>query len=834
MPAVKTFFESTLLVVPLSSNLKVASAAGALSAASSITIEASDRDTGFSGSDYLIYYSATETSECTGGTSDALAYAAAFEVTECDRPLVGYIHFCPSGLTTTDTNTAQHATQLSTAKHEMTHAFGFAARHYAYWRTTGMAARTSRDDSNGVPNLGPMAVSLSENGNDALSPATFEIFKPDEAYFQQYTDSTLGGTRWKFKSDKIVEKARTHFGCTTLDGVEVENQGSSGSWGSHWEKRIIGNEFMSAIANEMEYPVSEITLASYEDMGWWGVDYNQADSYPWMKNAGCNTITQKCITDSTPVNSDYFCNNESSVHQCTFDGAAVGYCNKGTASGLASYYYYFGDTSTAGSLLYADYCPTVSHFSNRICSGVKADGTAITGTNTELAQGAEYSSNSRCFMSSLYQTAYSYVAKTAACYKYQCLSTSQLEINLYYSNTQNFTQVCSTATAGQSFTVPNFAGSITCIDPADITVCGSDTSFPTLSNMTVVSGATDMTAYLTPPFDTSITSYRMNIGADYSSFDITPTTTSTSAVTLVFADRAGTETTDGPAPTPGTAYTTALQPNYNTFSFKLTTTAGQERKYTVGVTRGTGDNSTKTIQITLGLVYSSITDMAAFRTAITAELVDILEIQDTSQIELFQVTEGSVKVQFILKYKDSASPEPYALDATLLSLFDDKNSVMFDDKYTYLKWATLYGSTSSVNYCNTVENTCTNEYCNVETGVCSNSGGDDDDFPDWALYACIGVGVLLGACILFFLVKKIVELCCPNCCKSSQPLDETKEEEAVDKAPVFPPIDREAGKKEHQIRLDETAPPATTGKGGKFSAMMNDDSSDDEAQAGQI
>ena len=38
----------------------------------------------------------------------------------------------------------------------------------------------------------------------------------------------------------LQEEAQAHFGCPTLSGVELENQGGSGTMLSHWEKRILG------------------------------------------------------------------------------------------------------------------------------------------------------------------------------------------------------------------------------------------------------------------------------------------------------------------------------------------------------------------------------------------------------------------------------------------------------------------------------------------------------------------------------------------------------------------------------------------------------------------
>ena len=34
------------------------------------------------------------------------------------------------------------------------------------------------------------------------------------------------------------EEGRRHFNCSTLEGVEIENQGGSGTMRSHWEERM--------------------------------------------------------------------------------------------------------------------------------------------------------------------------------------------------------------------------------------------------------------------------------------------------------------------------------------------------------------------------------------------------------------------------------------------------------------------------------------------------------------------------------------------------------------------------------------------------------------------
>ncbi len=54
-----------------------------------------------------------------------------------------------------------------------------------------------------------------------------------------------GAPRQILKSPKVLETARKYFGCPTISGVEIENEGGSGSAGAHWERTILHNEQMT-------------------------------------------------------------------------------------------------------------------------------------------------------------------------------------------------------------------------------------------------------------------------------------------------------------------------------------------------------------------------------------------------------------------------------------------------------------------------------------------------------------------------------------------------------------------------------------------------------------
>jgi proprotein convertase subtilisin/kexin type 5 len=60
------------------------------------------------------------------------------------------------------------------------------------------------------------------------------------------TDVFRGVENTKIVTPKVVATAKKYYNCPTVDGMELENEGGSGSRGSHWEKSILMNEFMTA------------------------------------------------------------------------------------------------------------------------------------------------------------------------------------------------------------------------------------------------------------------------------------------------------------------------------------------------------------------------------------------------------------------------------------------------------------------------------------------------------------------------------------------------------------------------------------------------------------
>jgi hypothetical protein len=75
--------------------------------------------------------------------------------------------------------------------------------------------------------------------------------------------------------------AEAEYGKLTVGGsrpVPVENQGGQGTADSHWREAVFGNELMTGFVGKAGNPLSRLTIASLQDLGY-VVDLNAAEPY---------------------------------------------------------------------------------------------------------------------------------------------------------------------------------------------------------------------------------------------------------------------------------------------------------------------------------------------------------------------------------------------------------------------------------------------------------------------------------------------------------------------------------------------------------------------------
>lgn len=154
---------------------------------------------------------------------------------------------------------------------------------------------------------------------------------------------------------KVVEVARKHFACDSLEGVELENQGGIGSAGVHWEGRIMMGDYMISM-NYPEIVISDITLALFEDSGWYFPHYYTGGLFKFGKGEGCSFLNKRCIVNNVPRFSNEFCNQKDKAY-CFNSLTAIGTCYLQDRRGLNSIYRYFSDDGKLGGFRPADYCP---------------------------------------------------------------------------------------------------------------------------------------------------------------------------------------------------------------------------------------------------------------------------------------------------------------------------------------------------------------------------------------------------------------------------------------------------------------------------------------------
>ena len=305
------------------------------------------------------------------------------------------------------------------------------------------ASACSLDRVTGRPNIGLIAINMNyfDVSNQQLeifastilhetthvlimSPELFPFFSSGIIPTRNVTVVSKSGTYQNIKrvtSPSVVNWGITYFGCPSFTGIDLENQGSSGSAGTHWEKVYLGNELMTSQMTGK--PVfSQFTLALMQDSGWYMVDMTKAEPLTWGKGQGCSFYDYSCDTKYPEFCKAPLSSNISTSYYCSTDYTSINYCYAST---------------------FADACYIKEYMSGLQCN-----------SNQTFIQTSAYETvgqDSRCFQT------YSNSRSLPGCYKSSCIG-GVLQVTV---NGQSLT--CSTAGAKVT------AGTLTiaCPDPAD-------------------------------------------------------------------------------------------------------------------------------------------------------------------------------------------------------------------------------------------------------------------------------------------------------------------------------------------------------------------------------
>jgi leishmanolysin len=319
MPTVDDYLKRVLKVYPLLNNLVIPSD---IDTCLDFPIPDEHRSTGVPNTDLIVYVTAYS-----DASSDLVATAGACyqDADPAYNILAGRVDINAPNLDSLSIGSA-----ISVIIHEMTHLLGFSNFLFQYFHKPNGDAYTSEEISSVITRRGK--------------------------------DVTI------LKLPTVVSKARAAFGCSTLEGLELEDQGGVGTEGSHWEKMLMYGDFMQGDTGADDWVFSDISFALLEDSGWYSVDYSQTDSIMWGKNAGCSFFTERCVSNGV-ASSSHFC--ADTAKSCTKSRNARGLCNLAQQSEeLPIKFQYFTDTFSGGDDYSMDYCPIVSAYGNGDCRGL--------------------------------------------------------------------------------------------------------------------------------------------------------------------------------------------------------------------------------------------------------------------------------------------------------------------------------------------------------------------------------------------------------------------------------------------------------------------------------
>ena len=220
----------------------------------------------------------------------------------------------------------------------------------------------------------------------------FEFFKFNFTQIDKYSIK-----RYYLNSPKVIKVAKKYFNCSDIDGVELENDGSEGTMGSHWEARILLGEYMCGAIRTEEEIISEFTLAYLEDTGYYKANYYIGGLMRYGKNKGCAFIKDRCV-NNYEINPEFENEFFDTIYyridpSCSSSRLGRTYNFLTLYSNLPTHYQYF-QNNKYGGFGPADYCPVPRQISLEKLFNY------YSGSCSELGDGAygsliEYNENSQ-------------------------------------------------------------------------------------------------------------------------------------------------------------------------------------------------------------------------------------------------------------------------------------------------------------------------------------------------------------------------------------------------------------------------------------------------------
>jgi leishmanolysin len=156
------------------------------------------------------------------------------------------------------------------------------------------------------------------------------------------------------------------------------------------------DEVMAAGTQDVERFVSKLTLAAFQDSGWYNVDLNKGYSVYMGQGSGCKYLFDRCINMRGTAETPDFC-AFSGNKLCDPTLTAKGNCEKATyTSFIPPEFRYFSQPNLGGADSEIEFCPVVRPMASEACYQP-----LLTSTNDF---GESFGVNARCITGNLHST----------------------------------------------------------------------------------------------------------------------------------------------------------------------------------------------------------------------------------------------------------------------------------------------------------------------------------------------------------------------------------------------------------------------------------------------
>jgi leishmanolysin-like peptidase len=170
----------------------------------------------------------------------------------------------------------------------MAHVLGHIEFLFKFFREPDGTPRTPHDEERGAFPLTQQKCVNNGTVVEGIFPSsnTLRLVEHSDGRLFQY-----------FVTPRVKQVARNLLNCQSLEGARLVDH--EDCIGTHWHERHFIDELMGpVVSQDMGHVLSPLTLALFEDSGWYRVDYRNSDMPAYGIGAGCDFANADCIINN--------------------------------------------------------------------------------------------------------------------------------------------------------------------------------------------------------------------------------------------------------------------------------------------------------------------------------------------------------------------------------------------------------------------------------------------------------------------------------------------------------------------------------------------------------